>query len=93
MPFDYDLSEALKKIVLKLRERDPTRCDMLWRKINQIIQCDEFTIDHFKNLQHGMKDRKRVHVDKRFVLTFKVDKAKKFILFDDFDHHNAIYKK
>jgi len=40
-----------------------------------------------------MKDQKRVHIDKSFVLTFKYFKEKKYILFQDFDHHDNIYKK
>jgi mRNA-degrading endonuclease RelE of RelBE toxin-antitoxin system len=39
-----------------------------------------------------MKEFKRVHIDNSFVLIFKVDFNKKFILFVDFDHHDRIYK-
>ena len=93
MPFDYELSDKLKGIVQKLRRKDPKRAEILYKKIKQIIGSDEFIIEHFKNLYHEMSDRKRVHIDKSFVLTFKVDKKKRHILFTDFDHHDNIYEK
>ena len=93
MPFDYALSDKLKGIVEKLRKRDPGRTEILYKKIKQITNSDEFSIEHFKNLCHDSSDQKRVHIDKSFVLTFKYDKGKKFILFLDFDHHDNIYKR
>ncbi len=93
MPLEYDFSDKLKEIVRKLRKRYPNRAEILYKKINQIINSDEFTIEHYKNLRHGQSDRKRVHIDKSFVLTFRYDKAKKFVFFMDFDHHDNIYGK
>ena len=46
-----------------------------------------------KNLRHDLSGRKRVHVDKSFVLTFRYNRQAKSILFIDFDHHDNIYKK
>lgn len=93
MPFDYELSDKLKGIIGRLHRKDPARAGILYKKIKQIINSDEFTIEHFKNLRHGMSDRKRVHIDKSFVLTFKFDKKNRHILFIDFDHHDNIYEK
>jgi len=39
-----------------------------------------------------MKDSKRVHLG-HFVLVFQFDKKNNKIKFDDFDHHDNIYKK
>ncbi len=91
MPFEYDFADKLKSIIEKLRKRDPQRAEILYKKVNQIINSDEITIGHYKNLRHDLSDRKRVHIDKSFVLTFKYDKQKKSILFLDFDHHDNIY--
>lgn len=93
MPFDFELSDRLKAIIEKLRRKDHYRAGIVYKKIKQIIDSDEATIEHFKNLKHGLSDRKRVHIDKSFVLTFSYDKKRKFILFLDFDHHDNIYKK
>ena len=53
--------------------------------------CKSNSIKRYKNLRHDLSDFKRVHIDKSFVLTFKVDLANNFILFYDFDHHDKVY--
>ncbi|HLD05254.1 MAG TPA: hypothetical protein VJG90_06055 [Candidatus Nanoarchaeia archaeon] len=47
--------------------------------------------DHFKNLSNELSEFRRVHIDKHFVLTFKVDKQSKTVRFEDYDHHDNIY--
>ncbi|MFH1751785.1 MAG: addiction module toxin RelE [archaeon] len=93
MPFDYDFTDKLKNIIQKLQKKDKKRVNIIYKKVKQIINSDEITIEHYKNLKHEFSDRKRVHIDKSFVLTFKYIKEKKFILFLDFDHYDNIYKK
>ncbi len=93
MPFDYNFTDKLKDIIEKLRKKDTKKAEIIFKKVKQIINSDEFSIEHFKNLRHDLSDRKRVHINRNFVLTFKYDKAKKFILFLDFDHHDNIYNK
>ena len=39
-----------------------------------------------------MKEFKRVHIDKSFILIFKFDKTNNKIKFYDLDHHDKIYK-
>lgn len=90
--FDYDVSDELKFKIKKLIKKDKKRVEILYKKIKQIINCDEDSINHYKNLKHNLKYFKRVHIDKSFVLTFKVDINKKFILFVDFDHHDRVYQ-
>lgn len=89
--FDYDLSDELKFKILKLRKRDIKKTKIINKKIKQIINCDSETINHYKNLKKPLNELKRVHIDKSFVLTFKVIIEKNFILFADFDHHDKIY--
>ena len=67
--------------------------EIIYKKVKQIINSDEFTIEHYKNLRHGQSGTKRAHIDKSFVLTFNYDKERKFVLFLDFDHHDRIYKR
>ncbi|MCH7902725.1 type II toxin-antitoxin system mRNA interferase toxin, RelE/StbE family [archaeon] len=93
MPLKHGFSDELKEILKKLFRKDKNRYDKLMKKIEQISSSDETTIEHYKNLRNNLKDQKRVHIDKSFVLTFKYLKEKKFILFADFDHHDNIYKK
>jgi mRNA-degrading endonuclease RelE of RelBE toxin-antitoxin system len=91
--FSFDFEKDLKEKIKKLSKKNPKQIFILKKKINQIINSDEITIKHYKNLKHNLSDKKRVHIDKHFVLTFKYFKDKNFILFVDFDHHNKIYKK
>ena len=91
MPLIFDYSEKLRAIIAILQKKDSRRLEILYKKIKQIINSDEFSIEHYKNLRHGMKELKRVHVNGSFVLTFRYYKEKIFILFVDFDHHDKIY--
>ncbi|MDD5163900.1 MAG: addiction module toxin RelE [Candidatus ainarchaeum sp.] len=93
MPFDYDFSPKLRRIIQKLVKNDRHRAGIIYNKVKEIINSDETTIEHYKNLRHDLSNQKRVHVDESFVLTFSFDKKKKFILFLDFDHHDNIYRR
>ena len=46
----------------------------------------------FKNLRSPLQHLKRVHIDQHFVLTFSVDEISKTVTFEDFDHHDNIYR-
>ena len=61
--------------------------------MNQIIDCDKETINHYKNLRYGLSDYKRVHIGKSFVLLFFVNFENNIINFIKFDHHDKIYKR
>ena len=91
MPFEYDILPGLKEKILKLQKKDRQLADMLYKKIRQIVNLEENSIEHFKNLKYGLSDKKRVHIDKSFVLTFKFDKNLKKVYFIDFGHHGRIY--
>lgn len=91
--FDFNLSDELKFIIKKLNKKDKKKVEIINKKIKEIINSNEQSIQHYKNLRHDLKDYKRVHIDKSFVLAFKVNFSNNFILFVDFDHHDKIYKK
>ncbi len=90
--FDFDISDELKIIIMKLTKKDKKKVEIINKKIKEIINCDKVSINHYKNLKYDLKEFKRVHIDKNFVLTFKVDLSNNFILFVDFDHHDRVYK-
>ncbi len=91
--FDFNLSDELKLIIKKLVKKDKKKVEIINKKIKEIINSDEQSIQHYKNLRHDLKDYKRVRIDKSFVLVFKVDVLNNFILFVDFDYHDKIYQK
>ena len=89
--FRYDFSDELKLKISKLVKKDKKKVEIINKKIKEIVNNDTETIKRYKNLKHDLSDFKRVHIDKSFVLAFKVDLANNFILFVDFDHHDKIY--
>lgn len=93
MGLKHDFSELLKAKLKKLFKKDKRKYKILIKKIESIAGSNEKTIEHYKNLKHGLSNCKRVHINKSFVLVFEYKKEKKFILFTDFDHHDNVYKK
>ena len=91
--FDFDLSDELKIKIRKLLKKDKEKVEIINKKIKEIVNNDSNSLERYKNLRHELKNFKRVHIDKQFVLIFKVDKENNFILFEDFDHHDKIYWK
>lgn len=91
--FDFNLTDELQLIIRKIKKKDKKKAEIINKKIKEIINGDKDFINHYKNLKHDLKDFKRVHIDKSFVLVFRIDIQNNFILFVDFDHHDKIYKK
>ena len=86
--YNYEISEKLQKIMLKLSKKDKSLYEQLKNKINEIMNSNN--VEHYKNLKNRLKEFKRVHVG-HFVLVFRYDKKEDLIIFDDFDHHDKIY--
>lgn len=87
--YNWKTSEHLREVMKKLSKKDKLLYEQLLKKIDKLINC--YDIEHYKNLRYNMKDSKRVHIG-HFVLVFQYDKTTNTINFDDFDHHNNIYK-
>jgi len=83
-------SEHLQEVMRKLSKKDKSLYEQLLNKIDEIKKC--YDAEHYKNLRYNMKDSKRVQIG-HFVLVFQYNKAIDTINFDDFDHHDIIYKK
>lgn len=83
------ISAHLQKILSKLSKKDKQLYEQLLNKIDEIRHAEN--LDHYKNLRYDMKDSKRVHIGS-FVLVFQYDTQTNTISFDDFDHHDTIYK-
>ena len=88
--YSYENKPPFKKILKKLSKKEKTAYERILRKIQEIINSDD--VEHYKNLKHDLKDFKRVQIGEK-VLVFKFDKTDKIIVFEDFDHHDNIYRK
>ncbi|MBD3361605.1 addiction module toxin RelE [Candidatus Woesearchaeota archaeon] len=91
--FDFDLSDELKLIIKKLLKKDRKRVVILNKKIKEIINNDTNTIDRYHNCSYDLNQYKHVHIDKSFILLFKVEKENNFILFAKIGHHDDFFKK
>ncbi len=86
-----EYSEQLIAILRKLKKKDPVKYNIILKKRDDIKEKIKINPGHFKNLQHGLSEFRRVHIDRNFVLIFKVDKRNRTLRFEDFDHHDNIY--
>jgi YafQ family addiction module toxin component len=81
-------SESFTDRMAKLYKKDRVNFERVNKKIEEIICHPEY----YKNLRHSMSDFKRVQIGP-FVMTFHVDHNAKVVWFDDFDHHDNVYKR
>ena len=88
---EFEIKPELKKILVKLFKKDKSTYEAIMNKIEEIVASDN--IEQYKNLQHDLKNFKRVHIAKSFVLVFSYEKSRDFVSFEDYDHHDKIYKK
>lgn len=87
--YNFDVSENLEKILNKLSKKDKDLYNQILKKIDEVIHSED--VEHYKNIRYNMQDSKRAHIG-HFVLIFQYKKEEDLILFDDFDHHDNIYK-
>lgn len=85
----YETKPHLQKILKKLSKKDKETYDRLINKIEEIINSP--SVERYKNLKAPLQHLKRVHIGSR-VLVFKFDKKNKKISFENFDHHDRIYR-
>ena len=89
MTFTIIFSDNLKKKIVILKKKDKTTYEALQKKILQIASYDRCSIEHYKNLRGILSAYRRVHIGS-FVLLFRV--VENTILFEEFEHHDNIYK-
>lgn len=84
-----EFSKELARKMVKIKKKNKPMFEAIVRKIREIKENPK----RYKPLKYGMKEYRRVHIMKSFVLVFKIDRQKNKIIFEDFDHHNNIYKR
>jgi mRNA-degrading endonuclease RelE of RelBE toxin-antitoxin system len=87
---EFYIEVDLKRKLSKLFKKDRHRYELLMKKIQEILACEN--VEHYKNLRKPLQHLKRVHINTHFVLVFKYDKENDAVLFYDVDHHDNIYK-
>jgi len=87
--FFIEFSKELTKKLDKINKKNKKLFEIIIDKIKEIRENPL----RYKPLRYDMKRYRRVHIMKSFVLIFKIDQKNKKIIFEDFDHHDRIYKK
>ncbi len=93
MTFKITMTKELSFMLENLSKRNRQLGMEIRKKMEQICALDEVSIDHFKNLKHGLSDWKRVHVGKSFILFFTVYKKEGIVLFQKLAHHDDAYRR
>jgi len=81
-------SEEIVKKLVKLKKKDPVEYSQVRNKMDSILADPSHS---YKFLHHDMKGLNRVQLG-HFVLVFSVNHINKTISFEDYDHHDIIYK-
>ena len=85
--YSYELRKSVEKIFFKLAKKNPAQMEMIYKKIEEIIQNPQ----HYKNLRYPLQHLKRVHIDKSFVMVFAIDESRKTVIIEDYGHHDEVY--
>ena len=86
----FEITFSLRKILKKLSKKDKVAYRAILKKIDEVLTCEN--VAHYKNLRYDLKSSKRVHIKGHFVLVFSYDPATDFVCFENYDHHDKIYK-
>lgn len=82
-------TEKISEKLSWLRKKDPAHLLRVIAKINDILSNPRHS---YKFLSKDMKGANRVHIG-HFVLVFAINRIKRTISFEDYDHHDKIYRK
>ncbi|KHO45814.1 MAG: addiction module antitoxin [archaeon GW2011_AR4] len=71
--YSLEITPQVDKIFSKLSKRYPKQMDIIYKKVEQIIQNPY----HFKPLKGDMHGARRVHIGKSFVLRYEINEEKR----------------
>ncbi len=86
--YSLQFNKNLRKKLNKLSIKDKERYSIVMKKIQEIV----LNPSNYKKLRGKMFGLCRVHIDKSFVLTFRINESEETVFIEDFDHHDKIYK-
>lgn len=90
--FEFDISETLRKKLEKLSKKDKILAMNYKKKVLEIINQTNDSINTYKNLKSPLQNYKRIHLTDNYLLIFKVYNKKNIILFVDIIHRDKAYK-
>lgn len=90
--FRYILTDELAKKLGVLCKRDKILAQTFKRKLLEVINRDERTINEYKNLKSPLNEYKRIHLTGNYILLFSVEQKNNLIVFVDIMHRDKVYK-
>jgi len=87
--YDLSIKPEADKIFSKLAKKNKKQLIAIWKKIEEIKANPEH---EYKYLRKPLQTFNRVHIDKHFVLIFKIDHSNEIVDVYYFGHHDDVYK-
>ncbi|MEK6833793.1 MAG: hypothetical protein AABY32_07155 [Nanoarchaeota archaeon] len=87
--YELDVKEGADTIFIKLSKKNPRQLEIISKKIQEIR---EYPYHSYKFLRKPLQNFNRVHIDKSFVLIFKIKHDEKIVEIYYYDHHDNVYK-
>jgi mRNA-degrading endonuclease RelE of RelBE toxin-antitoxin system len=88
MSYTDSYSEGIVKKLVKIKKKDSKHFSIIRKRMDGILREPHHS---YKFLHHDMKGFNRIHIG-HFVLVFRIDHDNKKVSFEDYDHHDKIYK-
>jgi mRNA interferase RelE/StbE/toxin YoeB len=85
--YNLDKKAGIDKTFSKLAKKNPKQLEIITKKLVRILE-DPY---RFKPLRSDMKNYREVHIDKHFVLVYKIGEPNKTVILADYDHHENIF--
>jgi YafQ family addiction module toxin component len=87
--YKLEIKEEADRIFRKLERKNPKQLKIIGKKIQEIRENPSHS---YKNLRNPLQRFNRVHIDKHFVLIFRIDHGGETVVVYYFDHHDNVYK-
>jgi YafQ family addiction module toxin component len=83
------IDRGLVSILKKLSKKDRKLFDAAMKKIEEVSANPQ----RYKPLRYDLKGRRRVRLEKSFVLVFSIDEEERIVTFLDLQHHDEVYRR
>jgi len=87
--YELEIKEEVDKIFSKLSKKNIKQLQIINKKISNILKNPHHI---YKFLRKPLQAFNRIHIDKHFVLIFKINHVERIITIYYFDHHDKVYK-
>jgi len=86
--YGLDIKPEADKIFYKLAKKNPKQLQIIRKKVDE-IRASPYG---YKYLRKPLQTFNRVHIDKHFVLIFRIDHTEEIIIIYFYDHHDKVYQ-